>query len=179
MIFQTRSNTSSIELSFMRNPFFLILYHTIFFPSLNYKFNSSFSCCFLAFLSALRAVSYSAFYFCTIYSLYAKRNVLSKSFPFVCRYLFFKFLNHARMRFSFSYHKRVFAECTVMPASPFSHPTVRRKKPPAATDAQVSYLLNTPSTATFHPAYFFSRISSSIFGSYTRRFIFPASFSRS
>lgn len=71
---------------------------------------------------------------------------------------------------SFSYHKRVFAECTVMPASPLRHPTVRRKNLPPHR-AQVSYLLNTPSTATFHPAYFFSRISSSIFGSYTLRFI--------
>ena len=108
-----------------------------------------------------------------------KRNVLSKSFLFVCRLFYFSnfsithvcvfvFLSQTRIC-------RVYSNARVPPSS--IPPSGAKNLPPHR--AQVPYLLNTPSTAAFHPAYFFSRISSSIFGSYTLRFIFPASFSRS
>ena len=152
-------------------------------------------------LSALRAV-YTAPFISVQFILYMqKRNVLSKSFLFVCRLFYFSnfsithvcvfvFLSQTRIC-------RVHSNASVPPSS--SHRQAqkisRRTEPLALRNSacpgtcalwggrpftpSVPYLLNTPSTAAFHPAYFFSRISSSIFGSYTLRFIFPASFSRS
>ena len=117
-----------------------------------------------------------------------KRNVLSKSFLFVCRLFYFSnfsithvcvfvFLSQTRIC-------RVHSNARVPPSS--SHRQAqkisRRTEPLALRNSacpgtcalwggrpftpSVPYLLNTPSTAAFHPAYFFSRISSSIFGSY-------------
>ena len=88
MIFQTRSNTSSIEISFMRNPLFLILYHIYSFL----HWTTGLILFFLLFsriLSALRAV-YTAPFISVQFILYMqKRNVLSKSFLFVCRLFYF------------------------------------------------------------------------------------------
>ena len=131
-----------------KSPFLDTIPH-LFFSSLNYKFNPLFLL-FSRILSALRAV-YTAPFISVQFILYMqKRNVLSKSFLFVCRLFYFSnfSITHVCVFVFLSWHspqlkqgdscffhycnKRVFAECTVMPASPIRHPTVRRKKSPAA-----------------------------------------------
>ena len=113
-----------------KSPFLDTIPH-LFFSSLNYKFNPLFLL-FSRILSALRAV-YTAPFISVQFILYKQKGTFypNRSFLFVDYFIFQISQSHTYAS-SFSYHKRVFAECTVMPASPLRHPTVRRKKPPAA-----------------------------------------------